>query len=100
MTDRIVLSGIELFAHGGVSAAEREVGQRYRISLEIEYDLAAAAETDDIADTIHYGMVHTLVVDVLRERPFRLLESAAGRIADRILQEFGCDRVVVRLEKL
>lgn len=98
--DRIILTGIEVYAWGGVSDAEREVGQRYRISVEIEHDLRAAAERDDIEATVHYGHVANTVRESLRSRPFRLLESAAERVANDILHGFPGEAVTVRLEKL
>ncbi len=98
--DTIILSGIECFAHGGVSEAEREVGQRYRIDLELGVDTRPAAATDAIEDTLHYGQVHDVAVASLRSRPFNLLESAAGRIATSILNQFAAERVTVRLTKL
>jgi dihydroneopterin aldolase len=98
--DAIILSGIECFAHGGVSSSEREVGQRYRIDLELAADTRPAAVSDSIEDAIHYGHVHDAAVRSLRSRPFNLLESAADRIAASILEQFPVERVTVRLSKL
>jgi dihydroneopterin aldolase len=98
--DKIILSGIEFYAFGGVSAPEREVGQRYRVNVELLADLSVAARTDSIADTVHYGRVHDIVVATARERPFNLLEYAANRIAHRLLEVFPVIRVTVELQKL
>ena len=98
--DRIILSDIELYAYGGVTEAERKVGQRYRVNVTLELDLAAAARSDAIEDTVSYADVHTVVVETARERQFNLLENVAARIADRILRRFPADRVTVHLEKL
>ena len=98
--DRIILAGIDVYAYGGVSEAERTIGQRYRIDLEIEIDLSVPARTDRVEDTVSYADVHAAVVATMRERRFHLIESAAGRIADRVLQEFPVGSVSVRLAKL
>jgi dihydroneopterin aldolase len=98
--DAIIVSGIECFAHGGVSPAEREVGQRYRIDLELAVDTRPAAVSDAIEDAVHYGHVHDVAVAGLRSRPFNLLESAADRIAGSILDQFPVTRVTVRISKL
>ena len=98
--DTIILSGIECFAYGGVSEAEREIGQRYRIDIELGVDTRRAAVSDAVEDTVHYGQVHDLAVASLRSRPFNLLESAADRIVRSILAEFPAERVTVRLSKL
>ena len=98
--DTIILSGIECFAYGGVSEAERKIGQRYRIDIELGVDTRAAAVSDAVEDTVHYGMVHDVAVAGLRSRPFNLLESAADRIATVLLQQFPAQRITVRLSKL
>ena len=41
--DKIRIQGIETYAHGGVSPAEQEVGQRYRVNVQLELDLRRAA---------------------------------------------------------
>ncbi len=98
--DKIILSGIEFYAFGGVTDAEKQIGQRYRATVELEVDLAPAAASDAIVDTIHYGQVYDAVVDTARERPFNLIESLADRIVERVLAEFPVERVTLRLEKL
>jgi len=98
--DRIILSGIEVYAYGGVTPAEREIGQRYRVSVAMETDLTAAASSDALADTIHYGEVYETVETALRERPFNLIEAAAERAARRILDRFPVESATIRLEKL
>jgi dihydroneopterin aldolase len=98
--DRITLNGIEVYALGGVSEAERAIGQRYRVDVELELDLNAAAASDLLKDTISYARVHEVVVGTMRERPFNLLEAVTARIADRVLASFPVERVLVRCAKL
>jgi len=100
VTDKIILSGLEFYAYGGVTEAERQIGQRYRAHLELQLDLGEPAGSDAIEDTVHYGLVHDAVVDEARSRSFTLLESAAGRIADRLLRDFPVRCVTVQLQKL
>lgn len=100
MTDKIILSGLEFYAYGGVTEAERQIGQRYRAHLELHLDLTRPAATDAIDDTVHYGLVHDAVLAEVRSCPFTLLESAASRIADRLLRDFPVRRVTVQVQKL
>lgn len=98
--DKIILSNIEIYAYGGVTEAERAVGQRYRVDVEMSLDLTVPGRSDDVEDTVSYADVHRLVVDAMRERPFRLLESVAARIANEILERFAVDAVTLRVAKL
>jgi dihydroneopterin aldolase len=83
-----------------VADEERRVGQRYRVTVELERDLRRAGETDEIEDTVHYGKVCDAVRDVLREKEFKLIENAAQRVAGTLLARFEVQAVTVCLEKL
>ncbi len=98
--DKIVLSGIECYAFGGVSDAEKKIGQRYRLDLELSTDLRVAAGSDTLDDAVHYGNVHDVAVGSLRAAPFNLIEAAAERIAATLLTAFPVQAVTVRLSKL
>ena len=98
--DTIILAGVELYAHGGVTSAEKSTGQRYRVNLEMRLDLTSAARSDAIGDTVSYADAYAIVVDTMRGRTFNLLESAAGEIADRLLRSLPIEGVTVELQKL
>jgi dihydroneopterin aldolase len=47
--------------------------------------MAAAQRSDDLADTVDYGALATLVAQVVGGRSYQLLEALAGRLADALL---------------
>ncbi|MGH2447482.1 MAG: dihydroneopterin aldolase [Chloroflexota bacterium] len=98
--DKIILSGIEFYAYGGVTPEEQEIGQRYRADVELQLDLTTAAKSDSLTDTVSYAEVYDTVAQTAREQPFRLLESVAERVAERILARHAVESVRVRIEKL
>jgi dihydroneopterin aldolase len=55
--DKIAIRGIDVLGHHGVDEAEREVGQRLNIDLDIYLDLSEAVARDDIHKTINYEAV-------------------------------------------
>jgi dihydroneopterin aldolase len=83
-----------------VTEEERRIGQRYRLDLELSLDLAGAGRTDNLHDTVSYAEVHDAVVGVIRDRPFKLIETAADRVAEAVLDGFPVGQVTVRLSKL
>jgi 7,8-dihydroneopterin aldolase/epimerase/oxygenase len=85
--DRITVTGIEVFAHHGVLPHERELGQRFVLDLVLELDLAPAAASDDVADTVHYGELATAVAAVAAADPVALIETVADRVARRCLAD-------------
>jgi dihydroneopterin aldolase len=98
--DKISIRGIDVLGHHGVDAAEREVGQRLNIDLDLYLDLSEASSRDDIHKTINYEAVCKLVEKVAGDEEFLLLESLASEIGDKILERFGPAGVAVRVTKL
>ena len=81
----IEISGLSLFTHVGVTAAEREVGQRLLIDQRIDVGESDATVTDRIEDTVDYGQVCELANLVAQQRAYRTLERLCAAIADRLL---------------
>ena len=89
MMDSIFITGLALHAYHGVMKHEAKVGQTFRLDITLEVDLAGASRSDKLADTIGYDEA----VDVARKtfcaKRFRLVEAAAGAVADALLAHFG-----------
>ena len=83
--DKIVLEGIVLYGYHGVSAAEKELGQRFVVDVELAVDLARAGGSDDLALTVNYSTVYKLVQRVVQGPSCDLIETVAERIASAIL---------------
>ena len=98
--DRISITGIDVLGHHGVDEAEREVGQRLNIDVDLYLDLSGAIAGDDIHKTINYEAVCKMVEKVAGEEEFLLLESLASEIGDKIVEKFEPAGVVVRVSKL
>lgn len=97
--DRISIQGINVLGHHGVDEAERKVGQRLAIDVEMYLDLSAAIASDDIRRTVNYEAVSSLVERVSSEEEFLLLESLADQIARRVLEKFRPSAITVRVKK-
>jgi len=95
----IEITGLSLYTHIGVSAAEREVGQRLLFDIRIDVGESDATETDRIEDTVDYGQVCQLVALVAQQRSYRTLERLCTVVADRIIDEFGAEAVWVKAAK-
>lgn len=97
--DTITITGLEVFGHHGVLPHERELGQRFVVDLVLECDLRAAAASDALDDTIDYGVLAGDVAEVAVGEPAALIETVAGRIADRCLADPRVDAVTVTVHK-
>ena len=95
----IEISGLSLYTHVGVTAAEREVGQRLLFDIRIDVGESDATETDRIEDTIDYGEVCQLVALIAQQRNYKTLERLCTVVADRIIEDFGAEAVWVKAAK-
>lgn len=97
--DRIELEGMTFSGRHGVRAAEREHPQEFTVDVDVESDLAAAAASDRIEDTIDYRRVRAIVKEVIEGESASLLEALAARIANGVLDLPGVSAVSVRVAK-
>ncbi|MGO2684214.1 MAG: dihydroneopterin aldolase [Microbacterium sp.] len=97
--DEIALTGLTVFGRHGVFEHERENGQEFTIDLRLRLDLADAAASDDVADTVHYGELAEQVAAVIAGEPVDLIETLAQRIADVALADRRVERVEVTVHK-
>ena len=88
MTDRIFIDGLSLHAYHGVMPYEGKVGQTFTIDIELAIDLSAAARSDKVADTVSYDKVVECASAAFCAQKFRLIEAAAGSVADAVLTRF------------
>jgi 7,8-dihydroneopterin aldolase/epimerase/oxygenase len=89
MSDTIFVSGLLVHAHHGVMEHESKVGQRFILDLELSIDLSEAARSDKLADTVSYSAIVETATRAFTARSHRLVESAAGAVADAILATFA-----------
>lgn len=98
-TDRILLSGVRATGFHGVLPEERERGQEFVVDLELTLPLAAAAATDAVAATVHYGELAERVAAAVGTDPVDLLETLAERLAALVLEDERVGRVAVTVHK-
>jgi dihydroneopterin aldolase len=95
----VEISGLSLFTHVGVTAAEREVGQRLLLDLRIDVGECDATVTDRIEDTVDYGQVCETANLVAQQRSYKTLERLCAAIADRLLDQYEAHAVWVKAAK-
>jgi dihydroneopterin aldolase len=88
MSDTIFITGVVIHARHGVMDHETEVGQRFVIDLELGIDLSDSSRTDRLVDTVSYSSVVTTATAAFKNANYKLLERAAGAVADAILAAF------------
>jgi 7,8-dihydroneopterin aldolase/epimerase/oxygenase len=88
VSDSVFINGLVLHAYHGVMPHEGKVGQPFILDLVLDIDLADAAKSDKLADTVSYDAVVNVVGRTFTGKSYRLVEAAAGAVADAVLQNF------------
>ncbi len=86
ITGKVYIQNMRFHAYHGVMPQETAVGGDFLVSLEADYPLAEAVETDDVSTTLNYAEVYAVVAEEMAI-PSSLIEHVAGRIGKRLLKE-------------
>ncbi len=97
--DAIRLKNMTFYAHHGYYEAERELGQKFEVDIEISCDLRQAARDDDLKKTMDYRSIYAIAKNSFENYKFRLIESVAERIAAELLKLTGIYEVRIRVRK-
>lgn len=84
---KIFLRQLRFHAFHGVLDQERRVGNDYVINVVAECNFAHAMQTDELEDTVNYAEIYRVVKEEMAV-PSKLLEHVAGRIGERLFNEF------------
>ena len=99
MADRIELRGLTVRGNHGVFDHERRDGQAFVVDITVWIDLASAAASDDLSDTLDYGTVAKRAADIVGGSARNLIETVAAEIADDVMTDERVDAVEVTLHK-
>jgi dihydroneopterin aldolase len=99
MTDRITLRGLRVFGHHGVFEHERRDGQDFVVDADLELDVARAASSDALEDTVDYGSLASRLAGIVAGDPVNLLETLAQRLATACLDDERVSAATVSVHK-
>lgn len=83
----------------GIYDWERRTRQTLILDLEMSADIAAAAATDDIKDTLNYKSVAKRMIQFVGDSEFQLVETLAERCVGIIRDEYHVNWVRLTLNK-
>jgi 7,8-dihydroneopterin aldolase/epimerase/oxygenase len=97
--DIVSIKDLQVSAVIGVYDWEREAEQQLTFEVNMRTDVAKAASRDDIADALDYSKVAAAVRNTVAEGQFQLIETAAERVAQRLVADYGLAWVRVEVAK-
>lgn len=98
--DKIILNACRFYGYHGAFAEEQTLGQIFVVDLELEVDLTRASQSDNLADTVHYGLVFEAVQKQVEEEKYILIERLAGAICEDLFNQFApIQSIKIRITK-
>lgn len=97
--DVITISGISATGFHGVFEHERREGQTFVVDVKVATSFRVSAASDDVSDTLDYGLMSQAVVEEIQGGPYNLIEKLASVIVDRLMRDFAPLAVQVTVHK-
>ncbi|WP_370327003.1 dihydroneopterin aldolase [Euzebya sp.] len=97
--DVIEIKGLRVVGHHGVFDFEKADGQTFVIDATLDVDLSAASRSDDLDDTVNYGVLAETLADAVASTRFDLIERLAGHLLDLIMADPRVAGAQVRIAK-
>ena len=98
-TYRIRLAGIRFRARHGASRAERDLPQDFVVDLDVVLPVALLPRSDTRARVFDYDKLAALVVEEGTRVSYKLLETLADRLIERVLADTPATAVTVQVKK-
>ena len=97
--DIVYISDLKIETIIGIFDWERQVKQTVALNLELAADIARAARSDDIADTLDYKAISKRLLEFVGNSEYQLVETLAERVCELLLSEFDVGWVRLKLGK-
>jgi dihydroneopterin aldolase len=97
--DFVRLKNMVFHGYHGYWDEERRVGQRFEVDVELQVEVAQAASSDHIRDTVDLYKVYQAVEKVVTGKRFKLVETLAEKISSALLRRFPIHDVRVCVRK-
>lgn len=83
--DKMYIKDLEVYAFHGVNQEEKNMGQRFLLSVELNINLREAGMTDDLGKTVNYAeLCHNIEKEFTKEK-YDLIEKSTEELAKYIL---------------
>jgi 7,8-dihydroneopterin aldolase/epimerase/oxygenase len=98
--DIVSIRGLRVDVVIGAYEWERDIEQALVFTVDMATDVIRAAISDDLTDApVNYAAAAQVITTVVREGKFQLIETAAVRVADRLIADFGLSWIRVEVVK-
>ena len=97
---KLTISNATFYAYHGVEKAEKQLGGKYEVDLDLWYNALNSIINDSISQAINYQNVLFLVSDFIENENYNLIETLAYNVLDSIMKQFPLlEKATIRIRK-
>lgn len=98
--DYLSIKNLEVFSRHSAFEGENTLGQKFAIDAMLYLDTSVSGTSDDMSDSVDYAKVCHFINAFIKGHSYKLIETAAERLASDILIEYPVlSRVRLTLKK-
>lgn len=98
--DKIIVKDLQVYAFHGVNQEEKNMGQKFLISVELFLDLKEAGQKDDLTASVNYAQLCLELEREFTKEKHHLIERAAEYLCEYILLTYeAVEQVKLTLKK-
>ncbi|NEU04932.1 2-amino-4-hydroxy-6-hydroxymethyldihydropteridine diphosphokinase [Clostridium senegalense] len=98
--DKIFIKDLEIFANHGYFQEEKNLGQKFVLTMEVELDLSKASSEDNLEDTVHYGILCDEIEKEFTKTSYDLIETACEELINSIMLKYNTiNKISLELKK-
>lgn len=98
--DKMYIKDLEVYAYHGVNIEEKNMGQRFLISIDLWLNLREAGKSDDLSKTVNYAELCHNVEKEFTKTKYDLIETCIEQLAQYILLNYEpVEKVKILLKK-
>ena len=79
---------------------EKEIPQKVKFSLEIDYEDKKPSNDKDLKSIVNYAKIVKLIKKLVKNKHYNFLETLAEDVFDELFKDKRIDKISLRIEKL
>ncbi len=86
--------------HHGMSELEKSQLQKFKINLEITYDMRQAQLSDNVKDAVNWSELKDKAINVIETTSFNLMEALIDKLASTLMEDQRITSLHARIDKI
>jgi len=97
--DKVHIQGLSIQTTIGFFEWEKQIKQTLVIDLAMGWNIALAAENDDLAKTLDYAEISEVIAEFANNNPVDLIETLAERMAKFLMETYHIPWLKLKVAK-